>query len=209
MKLSNGIEYQNQHFDEAFGEYLLSNNFNCSAVKDDLHFTVADKQLIVRNDNIDLFLFRPESSQHDEKWVFAQCHAGIGKMDVFKWMLLMHSMDVVGLHEFLRNARARDKQHFTEAMLMVKSVLLTGTSMVKAALVIALVFIASLVNAQEVISGHVKAIRNDTVWLDDSTSFVINLRKIKQAPKVGDRISFTGVSRMGRNRFKVNAKKLD
>lgn len=127
--LINGLQYDNSCFKEEFGNYLVQNGFKASYLGRVLFFYNHRYKIQVSNENVDVSVCVPELvGTENEKWHFVQNHYGISHMDLFKWMLLIHAMDVITLQQFLRNARALDHQHYTEALFLIKSILFTGTN---------------------------------------------------------------------------------
>lgn len=122
-KLSNGIEYSNPNFPKEFGEYLLSNGFGCWSAKSNLCFEKMDKvSLYVRNDNIDLFTYCIGTGSDLHPWHFSQSHAGIGNLNLFGWIMLMHLMGIQSMQGFVKNAGAADPQLATEAAMILREI---------------------------------------------------------------------------------------
>lgn len=125
--LSNGLQYDNQNFDPAFGEYLLGNGFKANYQGRILFFYNNKMRLQVAGPNLDLFIYQPDANvkTEREKMIFSQSHFGIAHMDMFMWMMLMHSMNIVSLSQFLQNAKQQDHQLYTEAKLLIRSLVHT------------------------------------------------------------------------------------
>lgn len=120
--LSNGVQYMNPHFDSDFAEFLLANDFTCTASKDSLKFLSGDQLVVVRNDQVELYIYHPEEEgQTNEKWLFEQSHIGISHLSLFGWMFLMHIMGVLKVSDFMRNARKAGLQNEVEAAAIVKA----------------------------------------------------------------------------------------
>lgn len=121
-KLSNGSEFMNPNFSKDFGEFLLANDFTCHAWKDTIRFQLKDVLLVIKNDQVDLYIFHPEEpGQENEKWVFEQSHTGISHFTLFGWIFLMHIMGVLKINDFIRNAKKAGVQTATEAEFIIKS----------------------------------------------------------------------------------------
>lgn len=123
-KLSNGISYNNPMMAEEYAEYLIANGFHCYVMGDTLNFINGDKQIAIRHDTCDCFVFHPkEHGQENDKWVFDQSYTGISHLNLFGWMMLMHLMQVLTIKRFLSNANMLGKQTAIEAKFLVDNLL--------------------------------------------------------------------------------------
>jgi len=123
-KLSNNVEYFNPNFQECFGEFLLSNQFSCVAGNKTLHFTRDNIKVVVYNDNIDVFNYKPELPGEEKlKWVFTGSFTDLKTLDFFGFISLMHDMHVVSVLRFLKDEKQKGDQFYTEAKLILNHVI--------------------------------------------------------------------------------------
>ena len=95
-KLTNNVKYQNNTLPPAFAEYLISNKFECAIALDEtLEFRRKGIKVWVKDDTIILYNNQGETTH---------CVTNIRKMSLFKWIMLMHILEVQTIAGFLRNS---------------------------------------------------------------------------------------------------------
>lgn len=123
-KLQNSLESLNLKLKPEFSEYLLQNDFSSTSVKDTIKFCKSDRLLVVRENTIDFYKYNPELEGDESlKWIFQSSFTGIDKIDTFGWMLLMHTMKVLTVGQFMCNMKRKDPQLHTESKFMVRSII--------------------------------------------------------------------------------------
>jgi len=111
-QLMDGIQYDNPYLSVEFGDYLLANGYKCNYQGRVLFFRKANRRVQITNQNIDVFLHYPEldTKIESEKWIFDQSFFGYRSMTFFQWIMLMDSMNIVKINDFINAASGDDKQ---------------------------------------------------------------------------------------------------
>lgn len=123
-KLSNGLEYQNIYLPAEYCEYLLSNQYVCTAMSSDtLFFDNGKVNVMVKNDNVDVFRFVINEDNVNGKLLYSSSHTCISQLGLFNWIMLMHIMKVQSIAGFIKNAEKAGHQVATEAMFLTQSII--------------------------------------------------------------------------------------
>ena len=121
-KLSNRFEYDNPFFSREFAEFLLVNGFTFKHKDNSIHCTKMNKCLVIYKNNVDAFVYQPEEADESQKWKFTHSYSDIMNLDLYGWMSLLHDMEVIHILRFLREAKDKSYQFYTEAKFITNGI---------------------------------------------------------------------------------------
>lgn len=101
MRFGN-IEYGNPSYPEAFGNYMITNGYQCTASPNGMQLTfIKDhKKLVVYKNSIDFFDTTPKPGTDTDQFDFVCGFVGLSGMTLDRYMGLMHGMGVVRKADF-------------------------------------------------------------------------------------------------------------
>lgn len=119
-KLSNGFHYHNPKLPAEFAEYLLHNLFLVKTERNVLHFSKGPIEIRISGNCLDIYVYDPILLMAHEH-VFSV--TGLNKLDLNRFILLMHSTGAQNISEFPANAAVLDKQLGAEAKFIVETLI--------------------------------------------------------------------------------------
>lgn len=115
----------NPNFSEVFGQYLQANGYvsgSQSAFSDTLYYFKKERGIMVTGDSVDFGLFQSDSSGRRRPGCNRYAsYTGIGQLDIFGWMMLLHITGAVPLKQLIREGS-------TDTITLIKELGPGGTS---------------------------------------------------------------------------------
>jgi hypothetical protein len=107
----------NPNFSEVFGQYLQANGYvpgSQSAFSDTIYYFKKDRGIMITGDSVDFGLFHHDgNARHKPGCTRYAAFTGIGQLDIFGWMMLLHITGAVPLKQLIREGK-------TDAITLIK-----------------------------------------------------------------------------------------